>query len=183
MPRLLHFSPCVHATVDAFTGRASLMFLLESVRPLAEMEPATGTPEQAQAYCYLLGPFSIFTHWWREEGDRGRTFEQRALIKAPDGRLTVIQPPTRFTLDRPFHRLYHATSNIAIRMCGTYTLVLEARPLQEGVDDPAWEQFAWYPFIVEELPNETETVTPEDSDEQAPTGHGPIAVVDSADPA
>jgi hypothetical protein len=149
MPKLLIFAPCSLATVDAFTGGVSLALILTSLTPmgLAQVEEEATGPQSGESRQYLIPPFSLFTQWWREEGDEEREFEQCVDVRAPDGKETTILLPTSFILERPFHRVFHRMEWSTFRMSGLYLLRVKLREVEQA----EWQVHGEYPLLVEEI--------------------------------
>jgi hypothetical protein len=147
MPHLLTFLPCSDVIMDAFSNRLSLIGVMESIQPLAVAEVP---PEQAmagEAFHYIIGPFAIITLWARQ-GDEPEDFEQRIIMRAPDGREVVLSEVTRVDLARPFHRVITGAPGFAFLQTGTYWLLLQRRRNAED----EWHSEHEHPLLVQEIP-------------------------------
>jgi hypothetical protein len=147
MPELVHFALASHAALDSFSGQVSLLFLWESVQPIGLVAEHENPDEEVG---YLLGSVALFTNWWRQDGEEGREYEQRVTIHSPDGREAVIQPPSQFSLQRPFHRVVHRIQTLMVRQPGLFWARLQLRAL----GDEQWNEVARRPFMVQEVPQE-----------------------------
>jgi hypothetical protein len=136
--------------VDAISGQVSLIHLLETIPPMALLEPGPGAPADQESARFLLGPFAVFSHWSRETGDEGQQFEQALALVAPDGREALFPEITPFEIERPFHRILYRTGPIPLRLTGPYQLVLKIRA--SGTEQ--WREITRYPLIVADIPQE-----------------------------
>jgi hypothetical protein len=153
MPILVNFIPCSLVILDAFTNSVSTMSIMDSIQPVGEMAPPPGDladPELAEKPHFLVGPMTILSHWATEEADHGQQFEQCVLLRAPDGREAILQPPSAFVLERPFHRISHQAGLLTLRLAGSYQLRLQLRRSGEA----EWMTIKEYPLLVQEVPRE-----------------------------
>jgi hypothetical protein len=146
MAHLVTFLPCSEVIVDAFTNRVSLIGIIESVQPLgvAEVQPEQGG--DGVAYQYVVGPFAVVTVWARQDEQR-EEFEQRALMRAPNGREVPISEISRIAMDRPYHRVLTGVPGFAFLQTGMYHLMLQCR----GNDQEAWNLVHEHPLLVQEI--------------------------------
>jgi hypothetical protein len=115
-----------------------------------------------------MSHFILVSHWLREEEDLDREFEQRVLITAPDGRESVLQPPTRFRVERPYHRVFHRVTHLGLRSTGSFRLTLQIRL----VGQEEWQSAQEYPFIVQDIPVEQDPqLTDNGRQTSSPVGH------------
>jgi hypothetical protein len=134
---------------DALTGKLSFMGVLDSVQPIAQAAPGqTEPPTGEEEPRFLVGPVAFVTTWWRIEEDGENGFEQQVIATTPDGRELILQPPSRFVMERPFNRIIHHLALLGLRRAGIYTLRVSLRQ----VGDEEWRQVTEYPLLLQEIP-------------------------------
>src|SRR4051794_6818655 len=104
MAHLVTFLPCSLVIMDAFTNRVSLIGIMESIQPLGIAELQQEPDGEVVGHQYMIGPFTVITLWARED-EHHEEFEQRVLMRSPDGGEAAITEISQIAMERPFHRV------------------------------------------------------------------------------
>ncbi len=148
------FVPCQIAMLDAATGRASAIGIMEMLTsPEVRFDISGDDVPEAQLFAFrsarLALPSMMFLISWFIETVETQTFEAGIFSVAPDGQ-EVQQARVSVNITANYNRLYHQHPPIAARMPGIYEFVLKARISP----DSDWTEQARYPIALDEVPQE-----------------------------
>ncbi len=134
------------------TNAVTCIGVVETHPAFSRGKAPENAPEHLQGIpLYLLPPMSLASIWWREAGEEEQEFEMGVSILAPDGRESTLQPYYGFQMTHPFHRFFHETGPIVVRMHGVFSLRVYLRSKgDEGKGVLVLDR----PFIVPPFPDD-----------------------------
>lgn len=139
MPRLLAFLPCERVIVSSDDNSASVMTILQGFKFSGVKIPTDDEPVS------LPLRWSIFTLWRRTSADEGVTYEQRAELISPSGKVLVAQT-AEFVMVKANHRHTGRIFGFPVTGVGEYSLRLSLRALKEGEE---YSVMAEYPLTID----------------------------------
>ena len=145
MPRLILFAPCQKVISDKFDGSLSMIGIIDGFTLF--VEESASIPEEAATKISWVA----VSVWNRQDGDEGKTFEQRMDIVKPNGDRPRTDKGTEFRMTEHSHEVVLFASAFPAGMASEYKLILSVHEV--GTDD--WRDVAEYPIYATHQRQET----------------------------
>ena len=146
MPKLMLFAPCERVIVEEGSNTVSLISLIQML--------TASVPKGVDPKAIALQRWSVLTIWERESSDESKHFEQRIVVRDPNGS-TALEALAEFKVTRDFHRNIAMIEGFPLAVPGRYVLVLSLR--ETGQHD--WAVLADYPMTLKHATTPAEPIS------------------------